>query len=81
MQHISAHVISPILVRIVCARDLYDPRNTILASVFDDSPSSFPQGLFASPSWLNVLEDLGLRKKVKPYLQIALKYFGAMHVH
>ncbi|KAG5176706.1 hypothetical protein JKP88DRAFT_265343 [Tribonema minus] len=48
--------------RRVLPEKLLDPRNAVMASIFDDAPDMFPQGAFAQPAWLDVLADLGLHK-------------------
>jgi hypothetical protein len=59
----------------VTPKSLLDPRNEVLAAIFEDEPDVFPQGPFARPEWLAVLADVGLRAKLDPgtFVQCATK--------
>jgi len=48
----------------VKASSLYDPRNELLKDVFGDDPLAFPQGVYASPEWLVLLADIGLKNTI-----------------
>ena len=54
----------------MCPRELLDPRNSILRAVYHDCPAMFPLGAFASADWLDVLSDLGLRRKIDATLAL-----------
>jgi len=48
----------------VKASALYDPRNELLRDIFADDPSVFPPITFASPDWLVLLGDIGLKNTI-----------------
>lgn len=45
----------------VCPNELLDPDVSLLRKVFAGCPEKFPGGQFASPRWLALLRDVGLR--------------------
>jgi sacsin len=43
---------------------LLDPRQPVMAAVFEDELEAFPQGEFGEAEWLDVLADVGLRSAI-----------------
>merc|ERR1711968_424629 len=46
------------------AKSLFDPRNELFSSIFEDEPSMFPPQACCSDDWLALLTDIGLRNRV-----------------
>ena len=46
------------------AKDLYDPENEILKSVFSDQPYQFPSGKYLQKDWLIFLREIGLKNEI-----------------
>ncbi|KAG0589167.1 hypothetical protein KC19_1G000400 [Ceratodon purpureus] len=48
--------------------DLMDPESTLMKRIFADDPGKFPGGQFATPGWLAILRNAGLRSVIDPPL-------------
>ena len=51
-------------VAFLAAKELYDPENKMLMSIFSDQPYRFPTGKYRRKDWLAFLRDIGLVSEI-----------------